>query len=155
MTVGVLNRVAALADRPVGEPPARTHPYFNLITLPEILGEVLGVGSSSRQVQGAYLALLAKLGAELNILQEIPLDEIALAGGERLAEGIRRMRSGEVVIAGGYDGEYGVMKLFDTQERLVSSAQLDLFGGNGRRAPLTRRQRARNRRTRPARRCGS
>lgn len=128
VTVGVLNRVAALADRAPGERPARTHPYTNLIPLPEILGEVLGVGAGARKVGQTYQSLLGKLGPELTILQDLPLSEIASAGGELLAEGIRRMRSGEVSIAAGYDGEYGVIKLFEAQERTVSAAQLDLFG---------------------------
>jgi DNA helicase-2/ATP-dependent DNA helicase PcrA len=139
VTAGVLNRVASLADRAPGEHPARTHPYVNLIPLPEILGEVLGVGAGARKVQQAYQSLLGKLGPELTILQDLPLVEIAQAGGELLAEGIRRMRSGELSIAAGYDGEYGVIKLFEQQERTVSSAQLDLFGARSPRPAIHRR----------------
>jgi DNA helicase II / ATP-dependent DNA helicase PcrA len=139
VTVGVLNRVATLADRAPGERPARTHPYVNLIPLPEIIGEVLGVGAGARKVQQAYQSLLGKLGPELTILQELPLVEIAQAGGELLAEGIRRMRNGELSIAAGHDGEYGVIKLFEAQERTVSSAQLDLFGAKPARPATSQR----------------
>jgi DNA helicase-2/ATP-dependent DNA helicase PcrA len=139
VTVGVLNRVMALADRAAGERPARTAPFVNLIPLPEILGEVFGVGAGTRQVQQAYLALLGKLGPELTILQDVPLDEIEQAGGALLAEGIRRIRSGEVAIAPGYDGEYGVIKLFEAQERTVSANQMALFE-NGQKRRSTRPQ---------------
>ncbi|MFN8458047.1 MAG: hypothetical protein U0401_25910 [Anaerolineae bacterium] len=43
------HRVAALADRPAGVKPAQTHPFYNLIPLPEILGEVYGSGAASKR----------------------------------------------------------------------------------------------------------
>ena len=91
-----MHRVEALADRPEGFRPARPHPFHSLIPLPELLGEVHGVGASSKQVQAEYFKLLVGLGSELSILCERPLDDIAKIGGERLAEGIGRMRRGEV-----------------------------------------------------------
>lgn len=127
VTVGVLHRVEELADREEGVQPEKTHPYHSLIPLPEILGEVHSVGVNSKRVRQHYEALLAKLGSELSILQDIPLDEIEAVGGSLLAEGIRRMRSGDVNITGGYDGEYGVIKLFDEQDRVAFTSQLGLF----------------------------
>ncbi|MFN8445796.1 MAG: UvrD-helicase domain-containing protein [Caldilineaceae bacterium] len=127
VTVGVLHRVNELADRPIGGKPEQTHPYYNLISLTEILGEVYGTGSSSKRVQQSYEELLNKLGAEVSILRTIPLEAIRQAGGELLAEGIRRMRAGEVHIKGGYDGEYGTIKLFEAQERTVAKSQIGLF----------------------------
>ena len=112
VTVGVMHRVEALADRPAGAPPPHPRPYTNLIALPEVLGEVHGVGAGSRKVAQAYDSLLAKLGPELGILRQLPLEEIAAAGGSRVAEAIGRMRRGEVVAEGGYDGEYGVIRIF-------------------------------------------
>ncbi|MCB0197163.1 MAG: AAA family ATPase, partial [Anaerolineae bacterium] len=96
VTVGVLHRVEVLADRPVGAPPPRHHPFTSLIPLPELLSEIKGVGPNSKTVQKEFHILLEKLGSELSILQDIPLDAIAQAGGPQLAEGIRRMRAGQV-----------------------------------------------------------
>ncbi len=127
VTVGVMHRVETLADRPEGEKPPRPQRFQSLIPLPEVLAEVYNVGSNSRQVNQRYEELLTKLGPELSILQDIPLAEIERVGGSLLAEGIRRMRVGEVSIAGGYDGEYGIIKLFDAQERSSFSAQLNFF----------------------------
>lgn len=124
VTVGVMHRVEMLADRPEGEKPPRPQRFQSLIPLPEVLAEVLGVGAASKQTVQRYHDLLSKLGPELSILQDLPLAEIERAGGPLLAEGIRRMRQGEVSIAGGYDGEYGVIKLFDAQERATLTAQL-------------------------------
>ena len=84
------------------------------------------MGAGSKQVQAEYFKLLVGLGAELNILREIPLDDITKIGGERLAEGIGRMRRGEVVAQPGYDGEFGVIRVFAATR--VAETQMGLFG---------------------------
>jgi DNA helicase-2/ATP-dependent DNA helicase PcrA len=112
VTVGVMHRVEMLADRPAGGRPSRTHPFISLIPLPEVLGELLGVGAGSRRVQQEYWKLLGKLGPELAILRDLPLEEIATAGGALLAQGIDRMRRGQVDAEAGYDGDYGVVRVF-------------------------------------------
>ncbi len=113
VTVGVLHRVEELADRPPDGKPSCTHPFLSLIPLPEVLSEVLDVGSNSKTVQRAYFRLLDALGSELNILIDLPLEDIAAVGGERLAQGIGNMRTSCVNAQGGYDGEYGVIKTLD------------------------------------------
>jgi uncharacterized protein (TIGR00375 family) len=135
VTVGVMHRVELLADRPPfdrkdgGAPPLppRARPFHSLVPLPEVLAQVYGIGAGSKQVTHAYENLLAKLGPELRILLETPLEEIRMAGGERLAVGIDRMRRGEVDAQGGYDGEYGVIRLFDGRAWMLAG-QLGLFG---------------------------
>ncbi|MBX2997800.1 MAG: UvrD-helicase domain-containing protein [Caldilineaceae bacterium] len=123
VTVGVMHRVEALADRPEGERPPRTHPFHSLIPLPEILAEVHKVGVNSKSVQAEYLKLLARLGPELDILRYLPLEEIAAAGGEPLAAGIGRMRQGQISADPGYDGEYGVVRVLGG----AASGQMTLF----------------------------
>ena len=129
VTVGVMHRVEALADRPEGGKPALTHPFHSLIPLPEILAEVEGAGSGSKRVQGVYFELLGKLGNELQILLDTGLEQIERAGSPLLAEAIRRMRAGAVQIDGGYDGEFGVIKIFAAGEKAkLAAPQLGLFG---------------------------
>ena len=129
VTVGVMHRVETLADRPAGVKPQRTHPFRNLIPLPEIVGEVLQSGAGSKRVQEQYQDLLAKLGPELPILLDLPLAAIEKVGGPLLAAAIDRMRQGQVAIDAGYDGEYGVIKIFGAGERVsLAAPQLDLFG---------------------------
>lgn len=128
VTVGVMHRVETLADRPEGFQPARRHPYRNLVPLPEVLGEVNGTGAGAKRVQEQYQELLAKLGSELYILLDAPLEAIERTGGTLLAEGIHRVRNGNVHITAGYDGEYGIIKLFDASERVrLAAPQLGLF----------------------------
>jgi DNA helicase-2/ATP-dependent DNA helicase PcrA len=149
VTVGVMHRVETLADQPEGRKPAQAYPFYNLIPLPEILAEVYRVGVQSKQVEQNYAALLAQLGSELTILQELPLAEIEQVGGALLAEGIRRMRASEIAINAGYDGEYGVVKLFGEQERELFSPQLNLFEANKPKRPTKLARQARTPLTEP------
>lgn len=117
LTVGVLSRVEDLADRSAdAPPPPHAGHAVHLVQLPQILGELHRVGPKSKKVAGKLNELVAALGPELSILVEVPLDEIRRAGGELLAEAIGRLRRGEVRRAAGYDGEYGVIRLFDPGE---------------------------------------
>ena len=51
-------------------------------------------------VEPEYMRLLGELGPELAILQDLPLTDIAAAGGEKLAAGIARMRADTEARAG-------------------------------------------------------
>ena len=115
LTVGVLHRVLALADRDA--PAQLDEPGFaSLIPLPEILSELLGVGAKSRKVLEHYAALLQRFGPELQILHAAPLAELRRYW-DLFGEAIERMREGRVIKQGGYDGEYGVIRVFDAAER--------------------------------------
>ncbi|SCG60178.1 UvrD-helicase domain-containing protein [Micromonospora coxensis] len=116
LTVGVLSRVEELADRPEGHRPAHAREVTHLVPLAEILGEINKVGARSKRVEGKLNELVAALGPELEILTRTPLDEIGRVGGELLAEGVGRLRRGDVRRVPGYDGEYGVITLFDPAE---------------------------------------
>ncbi|MBF0178565.1 MAG: UvrD-helicase domain-containing protein [Magnetococcales bacterium] len=122
LTVGVLNRVELLADRPEGgERPATAAPFRSLIPLTEIIAEIEGVGPGSGRVNRIYEEMLCALGPELSILEALPVEEIRRAGSIRLAEAIERVRRGEVIRQGGYDGEYGVIRVFSPRSPSVKA----------------------------------
>ncbi|GAA0237217.1 UvrD-helicase domain-containing protein [Cryptosporangium japonicum] len=127
VTVGVLSRVEALADRPDGERPPGKADFRNLVPLPEIVGELHSVGPRSKTVTREVDGLVAALGAELDILTEVPVDQVAAVGGELLGEAIARLRRGEVIRRPGYDGEYGVIRLFEPSELKASTGTSALF----------------------------
>ena len=114
LTIGVAHRVEALADRGEEEklPPATAGEVSNLVPLSEVLGEIAAVGPASRVVERGYGRVLSALGAELSILQSVSLEDIARAESSLLAEAIARLRAGKVIRHAGYDGEYGVIRLF-------------------------------------------
>jgi DNA helicase-2/ATP-dependent DNA helicase PcrA len=115
LTVGVLSRVEDLADREEGQG-RRVERVEHLIQLHQVLGEINGVGPKSKTVEAQLNHLVATLGAELDILRTVPLDAICQAGGDDLREAIARLRRGQVSRIAGYDGEYGVITLFEPGE---------------------------------------
>ena len=127
VTIGVLYRVEELADRP--EPETLDKPFESLIPLPELLGEMLGVSAASKKTQEAYFDLLQKLGPEFSILRERSIEDIRAAGGFLLSEAVRRLRAGQVIRQGGYDGEYGVIRVFQPGERETLLGQTSLLSG--------------------------
>ena len=145
LTYGVLHRVQDLADRPEGAAPPGAKPYESLIALPEVLAEVMQVGTVSKKLRQRYFRLLEALGPELEILRRVPLEVLAREGGETgplLAHAVDKMRRGEVHIAGGYDGEFGEIRLFTPEERQRLQGQGAFFSLPGT-APVTAGQAAR------------
>ncbi len=118
LTLGVLHRVAALADRPPGVRPEGALPHQYTIGLVEILAELLACGAGSKKVQGVYHQLLEHYGSELYILRECPPEHLRQHGPELLPEALRRLRAGQVLRSSGYDGEYGQIHLFEPDEML-------------------------------------
>ena len=51
LTLGVLHRVEALADRQEGRLPERRHPFFSLVPLVDILSNILGVGRPAKKLK--------------------------------------------------------------------------------------------------------
>ena len=116
MTIGVSYRVNELADKKdLNTLPKTAGKVYSLIPLQEIISEIMQVSASSKSVCNEYEKLINKFGTELSILQDIPTDEISKTS-EILAEGIARLRKGQVIKQAGYDGEYGVIKLFNPNE---------------------------------------
>lgn len=127
VTVGVMNRVIHLSDREdISERPNRL-PFRSIIPLKEMLAEIAGVGVKSKKVEAEYFQTVRKLGKELDILLEIPEEEIEAKTSKTLAEAIRRMRNREIYIQEGYDGEYGVISVFRPGETKNFEATGTLF----------------------------
>jgi PHP family Zn ribbon phosphoesterase len=113
-----MHRVNELADRKGNDflPPQTAGKVFSLVPFQEIPSEIMKVGSSSKSVNIIYEKLIQELGSELAILRDIPIDEISRAHSSLLGEAISRLREGKVIKQAGFDGEYGVIKLFEQKE---------------------------------------
>ena len=123
LTIGVLNRVNELADRPFDSTfkPATSGKVVSLVPLPEMLSEIMQVGVQSKSVCAEYERLVQKFGSELSILTQVPVEEIS-KDSPMLAEGISRLRVNKVIRHPGYDGEYGVIRLFEEDEILKKNS---------------------------------
>lgn len=108
LTIGVMHRTAALADR---KKAVLKKTFRSVIPLPEILSEILHVGVNTKKVKTEYMRLLSELGSEFTILLETPLGDIRKASSDALAAAVDRMRRGEIVIEPGYDGVFGKVRI--------------------------------------------
>jgi uncharacterized protein (TIGR00375 family) len=108
LTIGVLHRVDDLADRtdPTTASSAST-PYRYIIPLAELVGSILGVGSSSKKVKAMVDCMLKDGRTEFGVLLDTPKEELEKITFPDIASAIISMRNGEVDRVAGYDGEYG------------------------------------------------
>ena len=119
MTLGVMQRVEELSRREATSPvkedglvasPDGRPPFRSLVSLQQVLSETLGVGVNTKRVRTAYMSLVETFGSEMNVLIDTPTPDLAdafPAHGPRLAEGIDRVRSGNIHIEPGFDGQFG------------------------------------------------
>ncbi|MBU5627685.1 UvrD-helicase domain-containing protein [Oscillibacter sp. MSJ-2] len=140
LTIGVEHRVEELADRPHGFRPQSAKPFESLAPLPEVIAASTGASAAGKKTLEQYEHMLRELGPEFHILREVSIPDIERVSGPCVAEGIRRLRLGQVQRRAGFDGEYGAISLLTPAEISLLSGQVSLFGAA---APsqLPRRQR--------------
>ncbi|OEU64825.1 MAG: DNA helicase UvrD [Desulfovibrio sp. S3730MH75] len=140
LTKGVYSRILELADREEPIQPKGQPGFTPQIPLAELISEVVGAGPKSKKVMDIYGPLIKEFGSELSVLQQAPIEELKLQNAH-LAEGIRRMREGQVISNPGFDGQDGTISVYSAQERaeilggpkfVVSRREVgDLDGGEG------------------------
>ncbi len=127
LTVGVMHRVDDLADREDDTQPETAGAVQSLVPLPEMLSEILHVGPKSKKVGQHYEGLLNQLGPELQLINDMPLEDIRKSGDTLIAEAISRLRKQEVIREAGYDGVYGTIRLFREEELRQKTSGASLF----------------------------
>ena len=71
--------------------------------------------------------MIEALGSEFNILMNSSLSEIEAASSKQIAHAIDRVRKGDINIVPGYDGEFGIVKVFQDGEDRGMLKQEGLF----------------------------
>lgn len=128
VTVGVMNRVDELADRPEGYMPDNRPSYRSIVPLQEIIADAFGVGVNSKRVQTEFDTIVDAVAPEFDVLLHTDLEKIASVAEPIVVEGIKRVREGKLHILPGFDGEFGTVKVFTEAERAhAKSKQNSLF----------------------------
>ena len=128
VTVGVMHRIEALADRPDGVTPEGAIPFQRMVPLEEIIADALGVGVGTQTVEREYQHLIYTCGTEFDVLLTISEEALRKAAPPKIAEGILHVRQGQVVVEPGYDGEYGKVRIFtEAQPAEAAEQQMTLF----------------------------
>lgn len=124
LTLGVRNRVKALADRLSDSVAEKKIPFRRIVPLEEIIAEAYGVASaSSKRVVETYGRMTAQK-SEFSILLDMPEEDLrSLASDPMIVEAIMRVRRGELTISPGYDGVFGTVKIFSDADRPKKKAQ--------------------------------
>jgi len=106
-------------------------PFVMLVPLQEIISEAIGSPVTSPKVQVLYQKVTDALGGEFAVLLTADISRITAVVGERIAVGIEKVRKGEIIIDPGYDGIFGVVKIWkDGEEKPLldsSKEQLRIF----------------------------
>jgi len=92
LTVGVLNRVEQLADRPEGFVPENAIPFKSLIPLREIIADAISQEKETQAVQREYESLISNFENEFNVLLNVKREDLEKVTLPQIAEGIIRAR---------------------------------------------------------------
>jgi uncharacterized protein (TIGR00375 family) len=126
VTIGVMHRVEALADRLEGYVDPSSPSFKRMVPLCEIIGSALKISADSMTVEKEYFQIIKNLGNEFKILLEMQDSELKSGLPPRIAQGIMNVRGGRVDIQPGYDGEYGKVSVFKEGEK-GAEQQLSFF----------------------------
>lgn len=118
--------------------PKNIHPPFvKLVPLLEIIAESLSSTVSSEKSKNLFDKMCEVLGNEMEILLRSPDDDIKRVGGEKVLEGILRVRKGNIAVEPGFDGEYGKVAIWsassderasrDGSDKITPKEQIGLF----------------------------
>jgi len=125
LTIGVMSRVGELADRAEGFNPPKAVPFRKLVELDKIIAEALDIKSrQSQKVQSEYNSIIKKVGTEMKVLLDEPLENLEKITGSSIVEGIKRVREGKLFINPGFDGQYGTINIFSPQEKADNQQKL-------------------------------
>lgn len=127
LTIGVLNRIEELADRPEGYAPKEKIPFRTLIPLSELIAATYKINLvSSNKVWFIYNKLIKEFNDEFNILMNVSKEDLSKIVDQKLTDYILLNRNSKIKIRPGYDGEYGKLLFEDNEPKRANKKQSSL-----------------------------
>lgn len=124
MTLGVVYRVNALADREEGYKLKNAKPYHTLLPISEILAKMLNRTLISKAVWTEYNKLIKRFGSEYYILLDSKEEHLKEITHKKIAEAIIANRQGKLKVEPGYDGVYGELQLEEIDSNEVEQDEI-------------------------------
>lgn len=147
LTDGVMRRVQELAVRQeqgshtknsagivwITDPKNIHPPFVKIVPLQEIIAEAIGSPVTSPKVKVIFDKLCKDGLSEFHVLLELPLEDVekiaqsitSVVFARRLTDGIRKVRSEQIVIQPGYDGVFGTVKIWQEGKDVAKDTDED------------------------------
>jgi uncharacterized protein (TIGR00375 family) len=110
LTIGVLHRVADLADRKLGFRPEGAVPFQYIVPLRTLISKVIGKGEKTGAVWTECDRLVRYFGSEFAVF-EANEEQIRLATSTEIANAIMKVKTGNIRWIPGHDGVFGELVL--------------------------------------------
>ncbi len=129
LTMGVMSRVETLASeeivtesetdqfgvRWIKDKKGKRPGFVMLVPLLEIIAECLSTNVTSQKANAVYEHMIENFGDEFSVLLKTHANDLKRMG-DKLVEGILKVRKGDIVIEPGYDGVFGTVKIWKDED---------------------------------------
>ena len=116
LTIGVLHRVADLADRKKGYTPENSIPFDYIVPLTTVISKTLKKSENTIAVAEEYSKLIKYFGNEFAVF-EADNDSLKLATTPEIAQSLIKVKEGKIRWVPGYDGVFGSLILDDSRSK--------------------------------------
>ncbi len=123
LTIGVMQRVEQLADRPQNLPPQNKPGFISTLPLHEILSTVYEINTYySKILWKSYYEIVGATGSEFNALIFTPEDVLEKTISREVFKMITALRENKIRLKPGFDGEYGKISIEKKVEEIPPSS---------------------------------
>ena len=125
ITVGVLHRVADLADRKFGFKPENAVPFQHIVPLTTVISKAIKKPETSVRVAEEYDKIIRFFGTEFAVYES---DDARIRQGapKEIADAIIKVKSGAARWIPGYDGVFGELVLDENAKATIDKKQRSL-----------------------------